>query len=103
MSTTHKNSPAGVGSNSRGNELSTGSKNHSTPAPHGKKLTFHMIVNIDDVRRGEDHVLRTLCGKRIPLLTATRKRGKSAVKAEPNHSFCQPCNDLYDLELEIGL
>ncbi|CCE55304.1 putative uncharacterized protein [Corynebacterium casei UCMA 3821] len=62
-----------------------------------------MIVNTDDVRSGHDHVFRTLCGERLPLPKAIHKRSRSAVKAIPNHTFCQACHDLYDLELELDV
>jgi hypothetical protein len=70
---------------------------------HGRKVTFHMIVNPDDVRSGHEDVFRTLCGRHLPLPKAIHRRSKSAVTATPNHTFCQACQDLYDLEQELGL
>lgn len=102
MSNTNKKTAAEGATSTTVNESAKHS-NTTQSTPYGRKLTFHMIVNTDDVRSGHDHVFRTLCGERLPLPKAIHKRSRSAAKAIPNHTFCQACHDLYDLELELDL
>ncbi|NMF32288.1 hypothetical protein HF851_08355 [Corynebacterium ammoniagenes] len=98
----NKKAPVDVASINKGNELSTGSQTDSTPrTTSGKPLVFHIIINTHEVRRGNDHVLRSLCGKRIALPKAVQKPSRAAVKQVPSHTFCQTCYDLKALEEEI--